>query len=226
MSERSAIRRAVRRLPVVREEIDHAHHPLKVQQDTGLPVACKRGCAHCCHLLVTVSMVEALDLFFHAQQDPWLLRRVAQWSDSQALLLARGLTAKGWFAQGTRCMFLTDANDCAAYEVRPFACRTFMALETAEHCRPDAADPTVKRPNSDASFRYIYLHTERAAAESDLPVGVIPLPVAMQWASIVWNEGREALRRYLERAGIPAYDPLAHAAYWATRVEREELENR
>lgn len=224
MSEKSSIRRATRRLPIVRDEIDTLFHVVRVEHDTGMKVACKKGCAHCCHQMVTVTMPEAIDLYLSIADNRWLLGKVAQWSDAQATLIMRGMTSRKWFRAGTRCMFLTDNNDCAVYENRPFACRTLMALETADNCRLDATDPTVKRPDHTRAFQTVYIATGKAAEEAALPVGMIPLPVAMQWASIVWAEGRDALRRYLDRAGIPAYDHLAHVAFWADRVEMPDDE--
>lgn len=221
MSERSSLRRAVRKLPVVRDTIDHAFHPLKIEADLGEKVACRKGCAHCCHQLVTVTMPEAIDLYLAAMENRFLVSRVSQWCDAQALAIGRGMTSRQWFKTGQRCVFLTDANDCAVYERRPFPCRTLVALDTADNCRPEATDPTVKRADHRPAFRHVYIHTARAAEEAGLPVGMIPLPIAMQWAAVLWNEGRDALRRYLDRAGIPAYDHVAHAAYWAERLEHD-----
>jgi|GEM_PF-6950777 len=223
MSERSTIRRSVRRLPVVRDTIDNAYHPVRVSQELGVSVACKRGCAHCCHQLVTVTMPEAIDLYLAIEKNPLALRRVSAAADAQAQLIMRGVTSREWFKRGTRCVFLTAANDCSVYERRPFACRTHMALETAEHCHPDAADPTVKRPDHEDTFPYVYANMAEAAEAADLPVGVIPLPIALQWAAIAWNQGREALRRHLTRAGIPAYSHVEHAAYWAAILEPDLL---
>lgn len=219
MSEKSALRRAVRRLPVVRDTIDNAYHPVRVAEELGTTVACKKGCAHCCHQLVTVTMPEALDLYLAAEKNPLALRRVSAGADAQAQSIMRGTSAAEWFKRGTRCVFLTEANDCSVYEHRPFACRTLMALETAEHCRPDATDPTVKRPDHADTFPYVYANMAVAAQAADLPVGVIPLPIALQWAAIVWAHGREALRRMLTRAGIPAYSHVEHTAYWVERLE-------
>lgn len=219
MSERSNLRRSVRKLPVVRDTIDHAFHPLKIEGDLGEKVACRKGCAYCCHQLVTITMPEAIDLYVSILENRFLLSKVGQWCDAQALSIARGMTSSQWFKTGQRCVFLTDANDCAVYERRPFPCRTLMALGTSDNCRPEATDPVVKRPDHRHAFKYVYVHTGRAAEEAGLPVGMIPLPVAMQWAAVAWNEGRDALRRYIDQAGIPAYDHLAHAAYWAERLE-------
>lgn len=221
MSEKSSIRRAIRRLPVIRDQIDTAYHVVRVENDLGMKVACKKGCAHCCSQMVTVTMPEAIGIYLSIADNRWLLGNVAHWADTQATLIMRGMTSRQWFRTGQRCMFLTEDNSCAVYQERPFVCRTLMALETADNCAPDATDPTVKRPDYTRAFDH-YLNTIKAADEAALPVGMIPLPIAMQWASIAWIEGRESLRRHLDRAGIPAYDLLAHTTFWSVKLGEME----
>lgn len=219
MSEKSLMRRGTRKLTVFQGEVDHAFRVERVERDLKAPVACKKGCAHCCHQMVTLYVPEAVAIFESIKDDPFMVRKVSQWADAQALLIIRDrITAAEWFRRDTRCMFLRDDSTCGVYERRPFACRALMALFTADDCRPGAVR-VVQRPDTRPALLIYNAKMLRLADEMGVPPGITPLPVAMQWASILWKEGRDGLRRRL--AGTPFYDPVASTIYWASIVEAE-----
>lgn len=223
MADRSAARRVTRRLPVIREEVDARYNRQLVEEQLGTTVACQKGCAHCCHQLVSVSMMEAVDIHLHVQKHPLLAYRVRQWVSAQVPLLMKGMTAPQWFALQKRCVFLDGNNACSIYERRPFPCRWLMALGTADNCRLGAEDAMVKRPDHRPALEYTYVNTSVEAERADLPVGAIPLPLGLQWADILWNQGKDALRRHIKSTGIPAYSHVEHLLYWAQRLQPDEV---
>jgi Fe-S-cluster containining protein len=93
-----------------------------------IPVACKKGCAHCCHVWVSVTAPEAI----------YTSRRLRR-KDSGVVdrIRAAHLQTKNFhFGTGTRppmpCPLLS--NDlCTIYDFRPIACR-FAASENAAIC--------------------------------------------------------------------------------------------
>lgn len=99
------------------------------RQIAGEPVACRRGCAHCCKSLVTVSAPEVL----------WVAAEVRrQGSDAVATVLetarARGgRSAEDLLRDKLDCPLLADGA-CSVYVARPLACRQLFSL-SAEACQ-------------------------------------------------------------------------------------------
>jgi Putative zinc- or iron-chelating domain len=94
-----------------------------------IPIACKKGCSHCCHVWVSAT---ALEVLFIAKR----LRRTGAHSTMQRVDAAHAHTGK--FDADTRaaqpypCPMLED-DACSIYEIRPRACR-FAASANATAC--------------------------------------------------------------------------------------------
>jgi hypothetical protein len=95
-------------------------------------VACKAGCAHCCHVVVAVTAPEALTIFDHVQRS-WsapafarLATRIAEFCER-----TRGMSSSERFSPEYPCVFL-ESERCSIYEVRPFACRGMNSLDATE----------------------------------------------------------------------------------------------
>lgn len=86
-------------------------------------IACKSGCAHCCHQTVHVTPIEALAIVDHLMQSlstaalASLAGRI-----SEARERTRGLAPLDRFASAHPCPFLA-AGQCSVYQLRPLACR-------------------------------------------------------------------------------------------------------
>jgi Fe-S-cluster containining protein len=86
-------------------------------------VACKKGCAACCHMNVTISAIEAK----HIETATGKAR--AALSESRTHDLAE--------FSGKPCPFLKDSS-CSIYDVRPFACRQHVSFDTTNYwCQPE-----------------------------------------------------------------------------------------
>jgi Fe-S-cluster containining protein len=96
--------------------------------DVAKQVSCRRGCSHCCYMLVSVSEPEAqlaLDAARKAGHsiDMERARRQASLSNYNELPHDQ-----------RRCVMLRDDRDCAIYEHRPLACRAYRVITPADDC--------------------------------------------------------------------------------------------
>ncbi len=119
--------------------IDDKAQEMLVTSTHGPEVACRKGCAACCHLQVGVTPHEADLLLMYAQQqniviDLERLARQAQKDDK---------TWRDLAPQDQRCVFLGEDNACRVYEHRPGACRKYFVKGDPELCdmhkHPDGA---------------------------------------------------------------------------------------
>ena len=116
------------------------------------PIACKRGCIHCCYNQVALTEPEALFLGLHllGTRSPKRLRELAD----KAQALAEGLKGKSWQEIGMNrhrlpCLFLEDGG-CSVYPARPLACRGWNSVDESM-CRlsnlsEDALTPIENHP--------------------------------------------------------------------------------
>lgn len=98
-------------------------------------VACKKGCAFCCHTRVSTSIPEVLVIadilstHLSIPQKEDLLCRMER-------LIRSGAphTIDWWAKTATPCPFLADPPDsiCTIYDIRPFTCRSHHSLCAAD----------------------------------------------------------------------------------------------
>lgn len=97
------------------DEFAHAVEPL---------AACRRGCAHCCHIRVEMTELEAERLGTALGRTP---NRRLRYMPVEA----------GAYGYDTPCPFL-HGGECSIYEHRPFGCRKHHSLDQDElFCRLD-----------------------------------------------------------------------------------------
>lgn len=103
-------------------------------------LACRAGCAHCCHQSVGVTVPEALTIAQHlfATLTTAELRRVQE-RVARAHEAMRGLSRDERNAPRHPCPFL-EANLCSIYQVRPLSCRGVHSLDE-QACRSKLHDP-------------------------------------------------------------------------------------
>ena len=87
---------------------------------THPPVACKKGCHHCCTQKVSLTAPEVF--FLASQVSPALAPALAEAAEKSAAL-AQGLPGAFW----PRCPLLQDGA-CGAYGVRPLGCHSFVSV--------------------------------------------------------------------------------------------------
>jgi Fe-S-cluster containining protein len=109
---------------------DYLQEELRAEGD-GKQIACRAGCAFCCHLRVSVYPHEAIALFRHlgslTKEKADGIRAKLQ---ENALRIAK-MTRDEHYASNIACGFLVDGR-CAAYEARPLACSGYHSLSREE----------------------------------------------------------------------------------------------
>jgi Fe-S-cluster containining protein len=137
--------RAAQRAPTVAQRVTWLH---KASTAWGTPIAavaaCRKGCAHCCHIPVTISSKEA-ELISRATgrqpQAPPLPVRLQDLTEVDNAEAASGKLQR--WGTGTACSFLVD-DACAIYASRPIACRVLFNLGDddllCQHGAPRPAD--------------------------------------------------------------------------------------
>ena len=154
------------------------------------PIACARGCNHCCKLEVGGTAAEILAIKRYAEtQARGSLEKIKTRVRHQRRAIGdkRGADRE---RMGLTCPLLGDDGQCLVYPVRPLGCRGIVSCD-AEKCREDAENPRtgVRVPYS-AAMRgmardlSVQLH-EAQKANFGLAGGMFELVRAL---SLVWTE--------------------------------------
>lgn len=89
-------------------------------------ISCRKGCAHCCHLYVTVTEPEAKLLAENIHRaDLGRLKAQAGKTLDQFMRLPYG---------DRKCAFLGRRDECTVYEHRPLVCRSHLVVSKPRHC--------------------------------------------------------------------------------------------
>lgn len=90
--------------------------------------ACRTGCSHCCHIPVTISLVEARLLGRASGKLPSAPKRSMRITDHASTEALPGMEQRLQDGSRTPCPFLREGR-CSVYESRPMACRTLINLD-------------------------------------------------------------------------------------------------
>lgn len=131
--------------------------------------ACRKGCAHCCHISVTISAVEAAIIGRHIgielTQSSKAVKLQSLRDSQEGLPDARAISAQ---TELSPCPFLVN-HACSIYEVRPMACRLLLNLDDDALLCEHLPGQTVPVPyaNSD-KLKMLYLLANVASPLADI----------------------------------------------------------
>ena len=131
--------------------------------------ACRKGCAHCCHIPVAVSHKEA-ELLAKASgkaiQEPTAPVLPGSLSNPELVEIATARLQQ--WGTGTPCPFLVDAA-CSVYAARPLACRVLINLDDDDLlCQHSAEGPTDVPYADSRMLRALALAAQPAEALADI----------------------------------------------------------
>lgn len=208
--------RAMMRLQVIYNE----HEPRFRAQEAGMaaegrPVRCASGCDDCCYLLVTCTIPEALAMVHRMRLDGTIKEfiRARPWERDEEDLHRDGMTNLEWMRMRRPCLHLdTATRTCRVYDARPAVCRQYAVVTDPALCAIPNSD--IATPDRRQEREEVFVASMAIAADLKLPVAMLPLPVAMKWACIVYLDGAGALAAALRRTAFAS--GLAATFYWAS----------
>ncbi|MDH3239623.1 MAG: YkgJ family cysteine cluster protein [Alphaproteobacteria bacterium] len=107
---------------------------------------CKRGCAHCCSLIVTAAAPEVLQLAASIRQGRAQEAAALKARIGESRAAAGHLTIGDMVRKPVPCGLLSD-DACSRYSARPLGCRGHVS-QSVEACLANVADPTARIPGS------------------------------------------------------------------------------
>ena len=138
------------------------HDQRLASADDANTLACKPGCAWCCHFSVDVRPVEVFNIVEHVQQhfSPEQLQQLQEKVERNAELFS-DMDELQRMRQNTPCPFLIDSR-CSIYAARPQTCRNYHATNVAG-CKQSYEQPD----NEDIAPDYAPLVYQSGAAHVD-----------------------------------------------------------
>lgn len=169
-------------------------------------VACRPGCAFCCHTRVSTSIPEVLVIADQLRQAlaPKVLDGLRE---GLAALVETGnpTSLEWWLETRTPCPFLltSEGGLCAIYDIRPFTCRSHHSTDAAK-CREgfEAGEPTdipcyplLRRGLDIFSSAFVSTMRERGLASFQVSfTAALAVALAEQDAAARWLAGEDVFR--------------------------------
>lgn len=158
-ARRAELERASAKLKVMQQRFDRAAHAEGAKVGVPARISCRRGCHHCCHQFVPVTLAEANHIVLSypavVEECASELDRQGQKmldmgiADADFMHLDRSRFVVDWFEARELCPFVDGATgDCRVYDARPHACRQHVLLDAD----PAICDPK-NPPSSHPSWR-------------------------------------------------------------------------
>jgi Fe-S-cluster containining protein len=191
---------------VVRELYEFGDQILVEQIIRGGHVSCQKGCHHCCYLMATTSLLEAMLLarWVGAQDSKTYFLWV-----TKLLLAAREVapvTNDGeWFDRQRPCPFLKDSL-CQVYEIRPGCCRWHVVKSPVEQCSVEAGNGAriLVYNTSCLDNEAVRLATVVHDGNPQFgKLGMGPIPLAVLWALRFMSCGKQQVELEEAMKGLP-----------------------
>jgi Fe-S-cluster containining protein len=160
---------------------------------------CRKGCSHCCNLMIYISLPEAIAIAETLLQlPPQALGAISRNLFNATQKLQYDRTAH--FNTNTPCVFLDAQRSCSIYTVRPTPCRTYFVVSQPSNCSSEGGEKTVTRINTQAFDLEAIEEALRLSKQRGYPPLIAPIPVAVLWAIRLVTEGEAGFIKTLAEA--------------------------
>ena len=210
-------------LRVLNNEIDDfiGVRRVRAETETGDTVKCRRGCAACCHMLVTTSLPEVVNALKAAERNghfTTLSERSPETTDQFNRVLNPELKLADWLDQQHRCLFFSDDGDCMVYEERPQTCRAYLVLSDPEKCSPPTQ--TILAVDTSGCMEKSFKKLTQMSHAMGLPFLYAPMPFLIPIATVYLGQGRHAALAVMQKLDSDTDDAYRR---WAHIAEQERL---
>lgn len=161
-------------------------------------VQCRKGCAACCHLPVTIWPQEAQLLGSRVEKEGIPI----DWVRVERQATKTADTWRELAPEDRACVFLAADRSCTVYEHRPTACRKYLVITD-----PDLCD-TAKHPGALVG-RLFSIEAEIMASACQTTLGVTTMAAALNEAMLA----SQATTTPPEPVEVAAGDPGASAGH-------------
>jgi len=127
-----AMTQAVRQLRAERSKVT-VDFRLKVLKEGR--VSCKKGCNHCCHYPLYISLLEGL-LIYQGLHEEGLWTTRLRTKFQEAARATWGQSVAVWMLSNRPCPLLGDDGLCRSYDNRPTHCRATFSRGNPRDCHP------------------------------------------------------------------------------------------
>lgn len=198
------LRSAANRLRLFHHSIDRLVDQATREADAiGRPIPCKAGCAACCRVQVSVSLLEAVMLLQPILEDAearadFMIRIVPRLRIQTRILSEENFTPLEWRRRRLPCALLDPVTQkCLRYNDRPAVCRAHIVLNPPEHCS-EIGTP-VQVVNIGPALRRSRELSTSLGEDCDLLLGHMSvMPIALDLAGTLLEQGPEACRKKIE----------------------------
>lgn len=226
MSQGSKNKRGMKRLKVLHEQLDETMlEAEKKFREEGTPIRCHAGCSACCRQVVTITIPEAMVILEPIFKDPMKKRLYLKYvlpkvQEQCEMATHPGMNTSRWFTEEIPCIWLDGpSGKCKVYEQRPAACRVHAVVSDPEQCKPPRG--TIAKVGVANWLQAMMFDSLEAARDIGLNVvGLAPMPIAIYWATMIFEKGPKAFHEQI-KGTAHEYDS-SNAAFWARKYVTDE----
>ena len=179
------------------DSADTAIQAAAAQHPPRPPLACREGCAWCCHKVVGTAAPELLRIV-HFLHENVSAEQVAATRDRAVRLDEQRWSLKhdAWAADRLPCPLLVDGR-CSVYPVRPLTCRAYNSSDAGRCERSVTSRAQVTVPRYEVQHRlgtFVLDGLRSGLAEARLPGDLLELTAALRIALTVPDAAERWLR--------------------------------
>lgn len=141
---------------------------------------CRKGCQHCCHYPLSISVWEGLSLY-QALKEEGLWRPPLKLALERHSALTFGTAPEVWLLAGIPCPLLFEGT-CSSYPHRPLRCRVTVSTRDPDLCRAVYFGPHTFESNQEELSEFETVEQRAGKASRDFVRGMdqhVPLSTAV-----------------------------------------------